>query len=237
MKAIILAAGRGSRMRNLTDENPKCLVLLRGKALLDWQLEALRGAGIKDISIVTGYKRELLLDKGLKEFNNNRWMLTNMVRSLMCADSWLCKTTCVVSYSDIFYSSDAVKLLIESNHHLAITYDPNWKNLWTRRFDNPLIDSETFKIDENNTITEIGNKPLSLDEVQGQYMGLLRFTPRSWLYVKKIILEKTTNEIDKIDVTSLLQDIINYGEIKIAGIPYQGEWGEFDSEKDLNLFN
>ena len=45
---------------------------------------------------------------------------------------------------------------------------------------------------------------------------LLRFTPRSWLCVKKIILEKTTNEIDKIDVTSLLQDIINYGEIKIA---------------------
>ena len=86
MKAIILAAGRGSRMRNI-DENPKCLVLLRGKSLLDWQLEALRGAGIKQISIVTGYKRELLLDKGLKEFNNNRWMLTNMVRSLMCADS------------------------------------------------------------------------------------------------------------------------------------------------------
>ena len=74
MKAIILAAGRGSRMRKLTDENPKCLVLLRGKSLLDWQLEALRGAGIKQISIVTGYKRELLLDKGLKEFNNNRWM-------------------------------------------------------------------------------------------------------------------------------------------------------------------
>ncbi len=236
MKAIILAAGRGSRMKNLTVKNPKCLVNLRGKTLLDWQLEALRGAGVTQISIVTGYKRELLLGRGLKEFNNKRWMLTNMVRSLMCADSWLSKTNCIVSYSDIFYSSDAVKLLIDSNHHLAITYDPNWKNLWTRRFDNPLIDSETFKIDEDHIITEIGNKPFSLDEIQGQYMGLLRFTPTAWLAAKKIILEKTSNEIDKIDFTSLLQDIINYGEIKIKGIPYQGEWGEFDSEKDLNLF-
>ena len=112
------------------------------------------------------------------------------------------QTNCVVSYSDIFYSSDAVKLLIDSNNHLAITYDPNWKNLWTRRFDNPLIDSETFKIDEDHIITEIGNKPFSLDEIQGQYMGLLRFTPTAWLAAKKIILEKTSNEIDKIDFTS-----------------------------------
>ena len=68
MKAIILAAGRGSRMQNLTQKQPKCLVNLRGKALLDWQLEALRAAGISEIAIVTGYKRELLANRGLVEF-------------------------------------------------------------------------------------------------------------------------------------------------------------------------
>ena len=61
MKAIILAAGRGSRMKNLTDEKPKCLAKLRGKPLLEWQLTSLREAGIEDIAIVTGYKRELLI--------------------------------------------------------------------------------------------------------------------------------------------------------------------------------
>ena len=53
MKDIILAAGRGSRMKNLTADRPKCLVELRGKALLDWQLEALRAAGVTEIAIVT----------------------------------------------------------------------------------------------------------------------------------------------------------------------------------------
>ena len=53
MKAIILAAGRGSRMKLLTDEIPKCLVKLRGKSLLDWQLSALRAAGITDIALVS----------------------------------------------------------------------------------------------------------------------------------------------------------------------------------------
>ena len=42
MKAIILAAGRGSRMKNLTDEKPKCLIELHGKALLDWQIQAIK---------------------------------------------------------------------------------------------------------------------------------------------------------------------------------------------------
>ncbi len=89
MKAILLAAGRGSRMKELTDARPKCLLELRGKSLLDRQLEALRKAGISEIAIVTGYKRELLADRGLVEFHNPRWADTNMVSSLASAQEWL----------------------------------------------------------------------------------------------------------------------------------------------------
>ena len=108
MKAIILAAGRGSRMKRLTEQRPKCLVQLHGKALLDWQLDALRKSGIKQIAIVTGYKRELLTNRGLVEFYNSHWSKTNMVASLACAKEWLKTDECIVSYSDIFYSSAVV---------------------------------------------------------------------------------------------------------------------------------
>ena len=60
MRALILAAGRGKRMNFLTEDKPKCLVMLKGRTLLDWQLKAIREAGIEKIAIVTGYKRELL---------------------------------------------------------------------------------------------------------------------------------------------------------------------------------
>ena len=60
MKAIILAAGRGSRMKKLTNDKPKCLVKLHGKPLLEWQLESMRKSGISEIAIVTGYKHEML---------------------------------------------------------------------------------------------------------------------------------------------------------------------------------
>ena len=123
MKAIILAAGRGSRMKKLTDEGPKCLVKLRGKTLLDWQLEALKNAGISQIAIVTGYKRQLLANRGLEEFYNDRWAETNMVSSLACANAWLMEGPCIVSYSDIFYCIRAVALLMENPMPLAITWE------------------------------------------------------------------------------------------------------------------
>ncbi|MGD0076265.1 MAG: phosphocholine cytidylyltransferase family protein [Candidatus Binataceae bacterium] len=237
MKAIILAAGRGSRMKILTDDRPKCLMELRGKALLDWQLAALRDAGVSQTAIVTGYRRELLADRGLTEFHNARWAETNMVSSLACAQKWLKAETCIVSYSDIFYSGQAVKLLMESPAALAVTYDPNWLELWKQRFDDPLVDAETFRLNPDQTLAEIGKKPKSVEEVQGQYMGLLRFMPAGWAEILRIRVELPLTECDKMDMTGTLEKVIEAGRIPIGAIPYTGEWGEVDSVEDLAVFN
>ena len=112
MRGIILAAGRGSRINEYTKNHPKCLIKFKNKALLDWQIEAMHKAGVNQISIVTGYKKEFLKLKGLKTFENKNWERTNMVSSLFCAREWLIKDKCIVSYSDIFYLSSAIQLLI-----------------------------------------------------------------------------------------------------------------------------
>ncbi len=236
MKAIILAAGRGSRMKSLTDERPKCLVELRGKPLLEWQLESLRAAGISDIAVVTGYKRELLAERGLSEFHNPRWAETNMVSSLACAESWLEGQPCIVSYSDIFYSPVAVQSLINSDAALAVTYDPNWLQLWTERFGDPLLDAETFRLTATHTLAEIGNKPQSVDDVQGQYMGLLRFTPEGWAEVVRLRAELSPQQRDSMHMTNTLQRVIDAGRVPIAAVAYTGEWGEVDSSEDLSVY-
>lgn len=237
MKAIILAAGRGSRMKSLTEERPKCLVEVRGKALLDWQLEALRVAGITEIAIVTGYKREQLSNRGLVEFHNPRWAETNMVSSLACAQDWLQAESCIVSYSDIFYSPVAVKSLIDCHASLAVTYDPNWLELWTQRFGDPLLDAETFRLASEHTLAEIGNKPKSVNEVQGQYMGLLRFTPDGWAEVLRIRSGLTPEQCDKMHMTGTLQKVIDAGRAAIRAVPYAGEWGEVDCVDDLEIYH
>tara|TARA_B100000575_G_scaffold271666_1_gene253147 strand:+ start:682 stop:1398 length:717 start_codon:yes stop_codon:yes gene_type:complete len=237
MRAIILAAGRGSRMKRLTDENPKCLVKIRGRALLDLQLDALKNAGIADIAIVTGYKRQLLANLGLKEFHNDRWAETNMVSSLACANAWLMEGPCIVSYSDIFYCFEAVTMLMENPMPLAITYDPNWLTLWTQRFENPLLDAETFRLNPNSTVSEIGKKPRSVEEIEGQYMGLLRFEPEGWMEVLRICKALTSAEFDRLHMTWVLQKIVETGRLSIHALSYSGEWGEVDSIKDWQLYH
>ena len=220
-------------MKNLTDERPKCLVKLRGKALLDWQLEALRAAGITEIAIVTGYKRELLANRGLVEFHNPRWSETNMVSSLACAEEWLKTEACIVSYSDIFYSPIAVKSLMASAATLAVTYDPNWLDLWTQRFGDPLMDAETFRLTPKDTLAEIGNKPTDVEQVQGQYMGLLRFTPKAWKEILRIRTGLASELCDKMHMTGTLQKVIEAKRVEIAAVPYTLGWGEVDSAEDL----
>ncbi len=236
MKAIILAAGRGSRMKNLTDERPKCLLKLHDKTLLEMQLSALREAGISEIAIVTGYKREMLINYGLVEFYNKRWAETNMVSSLECAQEWLLAEPCIVSYSDIFFNSQAVKLLMDCQASLAVTYDPNWLELWTKRFGNPLLDAETFRLRSDNTLSEIGNKPKVVEEVQGQYMGLLRFTPKGWKEFTRIRSGMSSLDCDKMHMTGTLQKVIEANIHCVTAVPYYGYWGEVDNENDLTEY-
>ena len=237
MKAIILAAGRGSRMKHFTHERPKCLIKIRGRSLLDWQLQALRNAGIVKIGIVTGYKRELLVNRGLIEFYNSRWSETNMVSSLACAEKWLESEPCIVSYSDIFYEASAVKSLIECSDDLAVTYDPNWLELWTKRFGDPLLDAETFRLNPDGSLSEIGKKPKTIEEVEGQYMGLLRFSQASWAEVLRMRASMGPKEFDSMDMTGTLQKIINAGYITVSAIAYNNEWGEVDNVEDLASYD
>lgn len=237
MKAIILAAGRGSRMKELTEEIPKCLLEIEGQALLDRQIESLKGAGIQEIAIVTGYRRELLVNRGLFEFNNPRWAETNMVSSLACASDWLESEPCIVSYSDIFYDASAVELLMNCSDELALTYDPNWLKLWEKRFGDPLDDAETFKLDDSGKVTEIGNKPKSIDEVEGQYMGLLKFTPEGWNASVSLMSRLTLIEKDRMHMTGLMHALVQNDYIEVTALPNAGPWGELDSQEDLSLYS
>lgn len=236
MRGIILAAGRGSRMGKMTDEKPKCLIELNGKTLIEHQLNAFKDAGIEDIALVTGYNRELLSKYGSKDFHNPRWESTNMVSSLLCADEWLIRHPCIVSYSDIYYTSEALRLLIKSKFDLGITYDPNWLELWSKRFIDPLVDAETFKINKNTSVvSEIGNKPDSIAQIQGQYMGLLYITPKSWTQLKISRTSFSIKERDSLHMTTLLQRVIEDGLISLKGIKYEGIWSEYDTINDLGI--
>ena len=235
MKAIILAAGRGSRMGRYSDERPKCLVEVAGKPLLEWQIAALRGAGITDIAVVRGYRGETFENRGVSLFDNPRWAQTNMVMSLAAAAPWLRQEACIISYADIFYPAQAVRSLIQAEDGIAMTYDVNWLELWSARFEDPLSDAETFKLDGQSRVVEIGRKAKSLDEIQGQYMGLLKITPEGWGWIEELLAEAGPEAADKLDMTTLLNRLISAGRA-VRGVAFNGFWGECDNPSDLTVY-
>ena len=93
-----------------------------------------------------------------------------------CTTGWIegCandKQDLLISYADIVYFAPCVQKLCKSSAPLAIAVDKLWHKLWRKRFSDVLLDAESLKI-HNGKITELGKKPTSLDEIQGQYMGL-----------------------------------------------------------------
>ena len=230
MNALILAAGRGSRMGTMTDVQPKCLTQFQGKTLLDWQRSALSAAGITEQGIVCGYRKDCL-PTDMHRFENRHWQTSNMVTSLRCADSWLSNSSCVVSYSDIVFSTDIVKKLSESQGDIAIAYDINWETLWRKRYADPRDDAETFKL-KNNQLVEIGQKITDVSDVDGQYMGLLKFTPAGWLKVNGYLNSLPQSDVDNLDMTSLLQRLIEL-DITIETVENDSSWYEIDNINDL----
>lgn len=234
MKALILAAGRGSRMGELTKDKPKGLVGLSGKPIIERMISSLKAANIRDIALITGYKSEAFDYLDLQSFHNPEWANTNMVFSLTCASEWLAKFPVVICYSDIFVDPDILKRLVNKKGDLLVAFDRNWQSLWEARFEDIFYDAESFKID-GEKIIDIGRRVQTIEEIQGQYMGILKTTPNGWLGLRSKIKLLDNDEFRNISVTELLQKSIKLGD-HIVGVPSEELWGEIDTPEDLNIY-
>ena len=245
MKAIILAAGEGSRLRPLTSSKPKCLAKLAGKSLLDWQINTLRQSGIKDIIVVRGYLGAQIERSGLKFYDNPNYATTNMVASLWCAAKEFTEDI-IVSYADIIYNRNVIEPLIKSSAEISVVIDTNWEAYWKERFDDPLSDAESLKIDSRGNITSIGQKSETLSEIEGQYIGLMKFSNFGLEKLKASYhqaIQKVqkggqawgqSKPVEKTYMTDLLQGLILEG-VALHAVKISGNWLEIDSFSDYNL--
>jgi choline kinase len=168
-------------------------------------------------------------------FENLRWAETNMVMSLVAAAPWLQTDSVVISYADIFYRHDIVRDLIAASGDLVVAYDRNWRTLWTRRFADPLSDAETFRTNARGELLEIGRRATRIENIEGQYMGLLKFTPKAWGKVETVLAGVDAVARSKMDMTTLLRALLESG-FAINTVGVAGQWGEIDSASDLELY-
>lgn len=241
MKVIILCAGIGSRLRPHTDKNPKCMVKFQDTSLLHWQIKALNLNGLNDLTLIGGYKHEMLRCYNCKIIVNHEYKNTNMLYSLLCAKNILTSgEDILISYGDIIYEPNLIKNFLENSSNISIAADPEWLNLWSYRFNEPLDDAETFKANDEGELLEIGNKARNLNDIQAQYRGLIKI---SSIYIDKFLnlcetyrAEFNDNAFKNLSMTEFLMYLINKNE-KIEASFYPGGWLEFDNKSDLDLYN
>jgi choline kinase len=244
MKVIVLAAGQGTRLRPLTDDRPKCMVPFRGKPIIDYITDTLKQSGLENIVVVDGYRKDVLekhlSNRNIKFYTNAEYENTNMVYTLFCALPEL-NDDIIISYADIIYSPDVVKKLISDTSCFSVVVDKNWRELWALRMENPLLDAETMKIDGEGFIYELGKKPKCYDDIQGQYIGLIKIKKDFLQTVIKRYqsLDRTSTydgkNFDNMYMTSFLQSVADSIK-RPKAVFIEGDWLEIDNAGDLEAY-
>jgi L-glutamine-phosphate cytidylyltransferase len=178
VKAIVIGAGRGSRLRHLTDEIPKTLVPILGRPMLDGILEALAAGGFRraDVVFVCGYKAEVIRAgyPDLTYVENAGWERNNILASLLCAREHLAGGF-VSTYADIVYRPAVVEALVRSPHDLTLACDTDWRRRYLGRSQHPETDAEKVRA-EGDRLVEISRR-IAPERATGEFIGVLKASP------------------------------------------------------------
>tara|TARA_Y100001935_G_scaffold45095_1_gene36989 strand:+ start:24 stop:782 length:759 start_codon:yes stop_codon:yes gene_type:complete len=241
MKAIILAAGQGTRLGNLTKDIPKGMLQIHGKTILEHQIELFKSVGIDDVIIVRGFCKDRIDYKNIQYVDNDLYESTNMIESLMCAKKHF-NDECIISYSDILFSKKLLETLVSNSNDIVVSIDTNWKEYWIKRYGKDDFDIENLRVD-NNSIVEIGQEITTSKEIQYRYIGLNKFTTTGFEWIVKTYNEKknkntkwksSNKEFLQGFVTDILQELIDLG-YKVTPSFFHNDWLEIDSKEDYKL--
>jgi len=237
---IIIAAGLGSRLKNYTDNLPKCMLDFGGKTLLQQQIEAFKTCGLNKISVIRGFKKEKINYPNLTYFENKEYKNNNILNSLLCAEEAL-KGHVIVSYSDILFEKEVVERLMQSEQDISIVVDIDWRDYYINRKEHPINEAENVVFDANNKVVEIGKIHTGKFDVHGEFIGMMKFSPKGSEIFKKHFHRakelywnkpyQRAKIFQKAYLTDIIQDMSDLG-VQIHCVIIERGWKEIDTVED-----
>ncbi|MBT7944014.1 MAG: phosphoenolpyruvate mutase, partial [Alphaproteobacteria bacterium] len=181
-QAVILAASRGEQLGELTADKPKVMIDVRGKPLLAHLVDTYKSAGVGDVVVVRGYKKDKINLPSITTVDNDLYANTGEVSSLACAADHL-HGECIVSYGDILFRQYYLDQLMASEADITLLVDALWKDrksdadAWVRdmvKCSKPF--SGDYLDDDPVHLTHISND-LKEADVDGEWIGAARLSP------------------------------------------------------------
>jgi L-glutamine-phosphate cytidylyltransferase len=239
-KALVIAAGLGSRLKKHTENLPKCMLDFGGKTLLQRQLDSYKKNGINDISLIRGYKKEKINYKGIKYFENNDYKKNNILNSIFYAEK-IINGNIIISYSDILFDSSVVERTLSSDHDISVVVDIDWRGYYVGRKDHPISEAENVIFNSNNEVEKIGKINTGNEEVHGEFIGMIKLSNRGteifkehFHRLKKIYWNKPFQRakiFQKAYLTDFIQELVDIG-VKVHCVIIESGWKEIDTVED-----
>ena len=232
MKAVILAAGQGTRIRAVHGERPKCLIEVDNTTILDHQLEALSRVGIKDVAIVVGYEKEQIINhvtnrkprhvQRIYFIENPTFAITNNVYSLWLALEWVRGDSFIVLNADVIFDADILDVAVQSNAPISMIVDPLWRD-------------ETMKVIVHGDRVLQMSKKISQEQFSGTYIGITLFSKaiqRRFIdKMNALISAGRVSEFFNVAVQELVDEGVHVGYTSTDGLA----WAEIDDPMDLSF--
>ena len=243
MKAIVIAAGEGSRMGKLTQNIPKPLVMVNGKSIIERQLSILKQNDILDVIIVTGSHNEKFNFKNVVYVNDLDHKKHDTLGSLIAARDYM-NDEIIITYADQIFDEKIMESINNFSGDIGIAVDLDWEKNYVNRDQHPKSEAENILIN-GNEILEI-RKNISeckKNEKIGECLGLMKLSRKG----SKVFLDKyseleishqgkfhNASSLEKALISDMIQELID-SEINVEPIYVSGKWCEIDTPQDLEI--
>jgi choline kinase len=231
MKALILAAGRGTRIQSIHGNHPKCLIRSDdGRAILDHQIDSLLDAGITEIGIVVGYEKGQIIGHVFKNYRdlwdrftfieNPRYATTNNIYSFWLAENWLNRQPFVCLNADVIFDPQILTPAVKSRAAITMIVDPEWRD-------------ETMKVViSGNKVLQM-SKRIQKHEFSGTYIGITSFSSHVqqelFARISELVHNGRENDFFNVAVQQLADEGVHVGFTSTGDLA----WAEIDDPGDL----
>ncbi len=235
-KALVLAATRGN-LGALVEDRPQCMLYLRGKPILTWNVEAFHRQGIKDIAVIRGYLKEAVNLLGLRYFDHAEHESTGELFSLYQARDFL-EGNLVIAYGDILFDNAILQYLLSQKFDFAIAVDASFR-LRGHSGKTPELVATVGTIsplvgEEGCRLVRVGSD-VPWEEASGQWVGLMALRGQGTVAAAELLdelAEKEPEILRTAGLVTLLNRLVARGYTVRVRHSY-GHWRQLKDQADL----
>ena len=240
MNAIIIAGGKSTRIRPLSNEIPKTMIEVYGKSILERQIELFQRYGISDITVVTGYHSEKINLPNINCIKNEEYKTTNVNEGLFCAKAKL-NDSVIITYGDIIFEYEVLEQILNFKGDIGVVIDLDWEKQYTGKFGRPISEADNVIMNKKQILKISKNLTKKDDLTLAESIGIFKLSKTG----AKILLDRynhlkkshkgrfhSASSFKDAFFMDMIQDIIDT-DVIVEPIPINGRWCEIDTQLDL----